>query len=60
VQVLVATIWSSRHSSLLLPSSSSEFSAISLPDQVVAVVECWLGLVTSHFLFFCRSLIQHS
>jgi hypothetical protein len=23
-----------------------------LPDQVVAVVECWLGLVTSHFLFF--------
>jgi hypothetical protein len=40
VQVLVATIWSSRHSSLLLPSSSSEFSAISLPDQVVAVVEC--------------------
>jgi hypothetical protein len=31
-----------------------------LPDQLVAAVECWLGLVTSHFLFFHRSLIHRS
>ena len=56
MQVLVATMWTSCNSALSLPSSSSEFGSIFLPDQVVAVVECWLGLVTSHFLFFSQEL----